>query len=382
MKVDCWFNSRNRRLCLFTEGLSDAASFALILLIAFAVPCLHLHAEDAAWIRPGKQGDPLIWGRKDGIVFGLPSEGGMKGPRGLIRVGLIPVGETEPKLLNFIAIEPVVFGPGTRLSRIAFSELEPSVLDPGKQGKRFTVEKIKGAKEPSYRGSMETVHAGRTTVERLSVRINVERYTANGAHVYVIASIDSDRPQELRLSVFAEKDSPPLEELSLSATMGNYERLRRLWLRDRVLDSRELFPDYGGDGFTELENYPLEDMFRTADGAAVVYCTSDEADPATTPGNDTAHWPYVLPKLAQFWRVDSHDIEPDLRVRVNARRVYWASTAPVLGGIAFENFEVRQRYVPGQTFIYGITEHEPWELDPRLKRLWSAAGKQASAAGQ
>jgi len=32
----------------------------------------------------------------------------------------------------------------------------------------------------------------------------------------------------------------------------------------------------------------------------------------------------------------------------------------VLGGVAFENFEVRQRYVSGQTFIFGITPQEPW----------------------
>jgi hypothetical protein len=34
----------------------------------------------------------------------------------------------------------------------------------------------------------------------------------------------------------------------------------------------------------------------------------------------------------------------------------------VLGGVAFENFEVRERYVPGQTFIYGITEQDPWNF--------------------
>jgi hypothetical protein len=66
--------------------------------------------------------------------------------------------------------------------------------------------------------------------------------------------------------------------------------------------------------------------------------------------------------MTQYWRVPGRDVEPNLRVRVNARRVYWASKAPLLGGIAFENFEVRARFVPGQPFIFGITRQEPWDF--------------------
>ena len=120
-----------------------------------------------------------------------------------------------------------------------------------------------------------------------------------------------------------------------------------------------------------------EHKLRNQDDDAIVYATSSEQDPQTTPGNSTAHWPYLLQRYTQYWRVPAHDLEPDLRVRVNARRVYWQSTAPVLGGIAFENFEVRQRYVSGQTFVYGISKKQPWELDPDLDRLRKspAAGK-------
>jgi hypothetical protein len=335
------------------------AAFALLLLCL--APCMF--ASDSLWIRPQKPGDPLIWGRRDGLIFGLPSFGGLKGPRGLIRVGIMAPPENTPELLNYIAIEPVIQGPGSRFARMAFSELEPSVLDAGQRGKRLWV-------DPGMpiSGDLRIIRAGSAIVERLSVRIDVERFTANGAHVYVIASMDSDHPGELRLSVSKEDDSPPLDELTVTATMGNYERLRLLWLKGRVEDSRKLFAGYQGNTFVEHENYPVEEMLRTADGDAIVYCTSNERSPATTPGNDTAHWKYILPKLTQYWRVGAHDIQPDLRVRVNARRVYWASTAPVLGGIAFENFEVRQRYVPRQTFIYGISRQEPWELDLRLPK--------------
>ncbi|PYV84886.1 MAG: hypothetical protein DMG93_03255 [Acidobacteria bacterium] len=68
-------------------------------------------------------------------MFGLPSDGGLPGPRGLIRIGVISKETGRPQLLNFIAIEPVVLGAGSRFSRMAFSELEPSTLDPGNRGK-------------------------------------------------------------------------------------------------------------------------------------------------------------------------------------------------------------------------------------------------------
>ena len=318
-------------------------------------------AASSVWIQPHAPGDPLLWGRKDGIVFGLPSPGGLPGPRGLIRIGIVSPTTGKPELLNFIAIEPVTLGPGSRSSRMAFSELEPSRLDPGQHGKRLWVDLSSYDKAGAPAGTMQQF-PGKSAIERLSVQIDVERFSANNAHVHLIASIDSDHPGELRLSVFADNDSPAIEELSLTATMGNYERLRRLWLHRCVVDSRELMGNYTGDAFDDPPNYPLRDMLRTADGDAIVFATPNERDPssATAPG----HWRYKLPRLTQYWIVPAHHIEPDLRVRVNGRRVYWASHNPVPGGIAYENFDVRQRYVPGQTFIFGVTSQHPWQFQP------------------
>jgi hypothetical protein len=321
------------------------------------------------WIRPHRQGDPLIWGRRDGIVFGLASQGGIRGPRGLIRVGLFTPDTEGPQLLNFIAVEPVIKGVGTRFSRLGFSELEMSQMDPGQRGKRMWVHAKKGQEDSAVAGALEAfrsgnvtvVQTGQKTIERLTVRIDVERYIA-GAHVYVLATIDSDHPKELRLTPIAENDSAPIEELTLTATMGNFERLRLLWLNNSVINSRELFSAYKENAFVEDESYPLPSVLRTGDGDAIVFCSSDEAEPRYSSGNETAHWVYNLPKLTQYWLVPGYDVEPNLRVRVNARRVYWGSDSPVLGGIAFENFEIRERYVPGQTFIFGITGKEPWEF--------------------
>jgi hypothetical protein len=316
------------------------------------------------WIQPHAPGDPLIWGRRDGIVFGLPSPGGLRGPRGLIRVGVISPTTGKPELLNYIAIEPVILGPGLRDSRMAFSELEPSRLDPGEHGKRLWVDLSSYDKADIPAGTMQQFPAKRAAIDRLSVQIDVERFSANGAHVHVIASIDSDHPDELRLSVFADNDSPAIEELALTATMGNFERLRRLWLHRCVVDSRELMGSYTGEAFADPPNYPLRDMLRTGDGDAIVFATTNEEDPSSFPGTPSGHWHDPLPKLTQYWRIAGHDIEPDLRVRVNGRRVYWASHDPVPGGIAYENFDVRQRYVPGQTFIFGITSKSPWQFKP------------------
>lgn len=302
--------------CNPARDLSPARIAALALVIVALAVCAF--AEEPQWVRPAKPGDPLIWGRRDGIIFGLFSPGGIRGPRGLIRIGLYTANSQEPQLLNFIAIEPVVRGPGARFDRMAFSELEMSELDSGQRGKRMTVDPSTSDNAvPS--GTLETIHIGKATVERLSVRIDVEKFTQNGAHVYVVASIDSDHPQELRISPGAESDSPLLDELTVTATMGNYERLRLLWLKDQLVDSRKLFAAYTGTAFVEKDNYPLPQMLRSGEGDAIAFCTSNEKDPQTTPGNDTAHWVYKLPKLTQYWRVPGRDVQPDLRVRVNAR---------------------------------------------------------------
>jgi hypothetical protein len=258
---------------------------------------------------------------------------------------------------------------------MAFSELEPSRLDPDEHGKRLWVDLSSYKKSNPDKGDLpagivQTFPGERNTpaIERLSVQIDVERFSANGAHVHLIASIDSDHPDELRLSVFADNDSPPIEELALTATMGNFERLRRLWLHRCVVDSRELMGSYTGDAFTDPPNYPLRDMLRTSDGDAIVFATTNEENPSSFPGTHThsGHWHYPLPRLTQYWRIEAHEIQPDLRVRVNGRRVYWASHDPVPGGIAYENFDVRQRYIPGQTYIFGVTAKTPWQFTPAV----------------
>lgn len=276
----------------------------------------------------------------------------MPGPRGLVRVGIWNGVSEQPELINFVAIEPVVEGEGPRHARMAFSELEPSALDAPQRGKRLTA-------DGNPAGEFGVDADG---VERLRVRIEVEPFTANGAHVYLFAEMRSDRPREVAFGVFHHDDSAPIQENTLTATMGNYERLRLLYLRDRVVDSRILYDGYDGSDFVERETYPLAAMTRTLDNSAIVACATDEADPAATVV-DHRWWSYKSVKLTQYWRVPAESVQPDLRVRVNGRRVYWASkTLEIPGGVSFENFEVRQRYAPGQTFVFGLTRTEAREV--------------------
>ncbi len=333
----------------------------LLFLLTGAQALAASQSADGPWLRPKDRKGALIWGRRDGLIFGLPSPGGMRGPRGLIRVGILGRSGGKPELINFIAIEPVIRGAGSRLGRMGFSELEMSELDPGKRGKRLWV--------ATTEGELTRLPAKPQPVERLSVRIEVEPFTANRAHVYVIASMYSDRPRELELTVHHHEDSAPIEELTVTATMGNYERLRHLWLKDRVVDSRELYAGYTGDNFIDKGNYSRNEMLMYGDGDALVLATTNEDDPSGIEVTERPSWTYRSIKLTQYWRVPAWHIQPDLRVKVNGRRVYWASKTPIPGGLSFENFEVRQRYVPGQVFVFGLTPKQPWEFEPVIPGL-------------
>lgn len=353
-------------------------AFRVLALTVALVNAAVTSLDAATWIRPTNPGDPLVWGRTDGIVFGLPSTGGMRGPRGLIRVG-VPVPGAQPELVNLIAIEPVVAGYTSRFSRMGFSELDMSQLDAGQRGKRLWVNgAAQGVLESIPRPPSILELLGRPAqqqppLERLWVRAEVEPFAVNKAHVYVILSMLSDEPNQLRISVFAHGDSPPIEELTATATMGNYERLRRLWLKDRVVLSTDT--EVGIDEFRDVPNFALDEMLRYGDGDALVLCTTDEREPGKVPVTEAPTWTYKPPKLTQYWRIPAHDIQPDLRTKVNVRRTYWASRIALPGGTAFENFEVRERYVPGQTFVFGLTPKTPHSFQPPIPRLAGIGGE-------
>jgi hypothetical protein len=155
-----------------------------------------------------------------------------------------------------------------------------------------------------------------------------------------------------------------MEYCVLTATMGNYVRLRRLHLRDGVVEAKSLWPDYTGNDFTPEAFFPLERLPRTPEGDLLICATSDEADPGSVPADPRAPWWRYRGSfpVTQYWRKLRDTWKPDLRLRVNGRRVYWASAVPIPGGLAYENFDLMEPFHEGQTFIFGITRRTPAQL--------------------
>ena len=277
-----------------------------------------------AWVRPGAE---PRWGHAEGLQIGLAP---LPGPRGLIRVYAPYLGHGPQRVVNFIAIEPTPAGATAR----GYSELEWSALDDA-PGKRIRC------------GDVEVRD------ETLTVDLSVERFD-NGAHVHVRARFRADRPYEVAVAGFHHADSVPLDRLTLSATMGNWARLRRLHLAGGTVTPAELWPGFTGDGFTAHARFGLASLRRDADGAAVVTATTDEADPTAAPYVDgtAAHWRYLGRTAVQGWR--AADPDPDLEVLVNGRACYWASAHPIPGGVSFENFELGAAYRPGQEYVFSV----------------------------
>jgi acetyl esterase/lipase len=66
--------------------------------------------------------------------------------------------------------------------------------------------------------------------------------------------------------------------------------------------------------------------------------------------------------VTQYWKKPQGTWRDDLHVAVNRRYTYWLSRQPIPGGVAFENFEMRERFHEGQRFVFGITRNTPKEL--------------------
>ena len=328
------------------------------------------------WIRAVDR-HTLVWGVKGGIVFavwpsGLGTEG-VGGPRGLFRVGYERDGRTT--LVNFIAVEPIIKG------KRGFSELElssvikqdgPVTLRRGKfiwpyseyppSNARNRANTVEDMQHLSIPGWFSHPSAG---VEQLNVAFEVEKFS-NGAHPWIVASIRSDTPQEVTFTIHAAPDSAPMESCILTATMGNYIRARQLWLHDRVVYSKTLWPDpvtagVGPVGFTSPAFFEESSMCRLRNGSLIVMLTTDEDDPSKivpTP----AHWHYQGCKVTQYWRASPHKEHP-LRIRVNGRFTYWMSRSPIPNGAAYENFELVQDYFDAQQFVFGITESSPTQFE-------------------
>lgn len=332
-------------------------------------------STNASWIRPADEKSPGIWGIRNGIVAGIwpaaiepGKKGSDGGPRGLLRIGYEFMGMIYH--INYIAIEPVVKG------KMEFSEISPSEVD-GKWGKFMwagdTVRTGHFTPAAGTRGVLQELDD--PTDETLSWYVFMEKFS-NGAHPYLRLSIRRSRPEELVIEVFHHADSAPMERCGITATMGNYGRLRQLYLKDKVIDARELYAGYQDIDFIEKAPYPAEVLARTRQGGFVAMATAGEtfAELASWPQEPAylARWnwryrPFYM--LTQYWRKDDAGRQASLQVRVNGRAKYWsggsrnaADYINIPGGPSFENFELRESYAPGQKVYFGLSRKTPAQL--------------------
>jgi len=326
----------------------------LVASCVFALTVVSSPGAGVDWVRPGITTNQPVWGIRGGLLWTIPPAGFRGGePRGLIRLGYPVLADHSYDLINFIAVEPIVG------RNRGFSELERSQLD-GLPGKRIWSE---GSGTSSTNGlvagELRTRPGGQ---EELQVDLHVEKFD-NGAHVRLLLVQRSDRPDEIQLSVFREPDSAPLEYCILTATMGNMARTRRLWLSNEVVSSLQVYADYKDKAFAPHKVYPLSRLHRTAEGRVLVAVTNDEEDPASVyPFPNSRLWHYAGSKVTQYWAKDPGTFRDDLQVVVNGRFTYWQSSRPIPGGVAFENFELREKFYEGQQFIFGITRKTPQGL--------------------
>lgn len=335
---------------LLLLGIAPTTDFC-----AAAPPSAH-PPRSPKWVQGEHEGYRPCWGSARGLLFGIhPGVGKGDGePRGLIRIysPVLPGGKYD--LINFIAIEPIV------ADRRGFSEMERSRLD-REQGKR-----IWPAANSAAAADFSKIEPGKITrlpngAEQLELTLRVEKFD-NGAHVYLVVTQRSDLPDEIELTIHPELGSKALQYVMLSATMGNKARARLLWLADGPRSTRQLFPDFSGDGFAGTTVFGLWQIHRMADGDALVAISNDEVDPTKARIPDMNGWYYGGRKVTQYWRKSKGAFGSDLEAAVNARYRYWGLPQPIPGGAAFENFEIRERFHDGQHMRFGVTQKTPGEL--------------------
>jgi hypothetical protein len=297
------------------------------------------------WVRPaGITGEKPAWGHRNGIRVGLRHEF----PHGLLTIYCPPVSGGEWTTFNYLAVEPVVGGVRGQ------SEMEASALD-RRGGKRFWSARTPDfTPRPTVPASSGTVFDLGTT-EVLCVFIMIEPFE-NGAIPYLRLTFRSDSPFEVQIETFAAPRSARMESCVVTATMGNFARLRRLRLREGFATSHDLWPGFTGTDFAQSKDFPLDGLYRDAAGGVIFAAGPDEPDPAAV-RMEGHWWDFRGRPATQYWRVDPDAVVPGLLGRVNARATYWGSDYPIPGGVSFENMELQMPFRHGERYYYGII---PW----------------------
>ena len=344
----------------------SAIALTIVGLGALMIPGkLNQPTVDGIWLRPSSKSpaEPII-GFKDGIRIGLwPAQ---NGPRGLIRIYapyVFPKGELSR--INFIAIEPVVNG------RRSFSELERSKLDILGGKRLWFVDDINDTSAPSRpwqcpRGKVGKIKVGSKEVRTLSIGIRVEKFES-GAEPVILATFREDRPHEVTFKCYSTKSGATMESCVLTATMGNFARVRRLWLADEVIDSRKLWPNASGSDFFPVADYQQDRLHKDKDGSIIVAVTPDETDPASVKVSRN-WWTCKASVATQYWRKPANSITEPFMARVNGRFIYYGTNTEIPGGVFYENFELISLFKPGIEFAFGVTPLTPEQMGWKVRK--------------
>lgn len=316
---------------------------------------------DQQWVRPA-QGVPAqpVWGHAHGIRVGLAP---MPGPRGLLRIYAPYLGHKVERVINFIAFEPIVRGQEHR----SLSELEMSGLD-NVRGKRFwsgndSLSTMPVSPIMPANGIVEKNNGQET----LTVFVFSEDFES-GAQVYTRLRFYAHKPYEVEITTYASPMSKALDYFIVTATMGNYARLRNLYLQSGITHSHSLWPDYDGNAFTPHAHFPVQQMVVSSEGYPYFIAAPDEVDPsqATYAADTNEHWKYYGKKATQYWYVPGYDVQ--LEGLVNGRYTYWASKSPIPGGISYENFELKAPFRNGYRFVFGVSPLSPNSFIQQVKK--------------
>jgi hypothetical protein len=198
-------------------------------------------------------------------------------------------------------------------------------------------------------------------VEALTFFLATEPFR-NGARPLIQVVLRADRPREVGFRIGSAPGGARIDACVLTATMGNYGRLRRLWLRGEVVDARKLWPAFEPDrlGFAPWRAWGRDRLFRRGE-ELLAAATSDEADLTHAEYDPAvpAHWRYEGAPATQGWRAADAS---GAVVRVNGRRTYWGNGGAIPGGVSYENFELEAPFREGQEFWFGVTPESPPDL--------------------
>jgi hypothetical protein len=315
---------------------------------------LDLKESSVDWIQPCEENNyKLRWGFRNGMHIGLTPDV----IRGLITIYTPYAGQPADRVINFIAIEPI---PENETER-GFSELEMSDLD-HKRGKRIWSSDNEDNFEPKDgQQPAPGIIRKENGEETLTIFMIVEPFH-NQARVYLKIKFYETKPHEVEITTCKRKDSKKIKHCIVTATMGNYARLRKLYLKDDVKTSSQIWPDYTEHAFTPHALVDKEQMITDKNGFPYFIAYPDEKNPSVAEYAEgtASHWKYEGKPATQYWYCK--DPDNSLQGIVNGRIVYWASHDPIPGGVSFENFELKKDFRNGDRFVFGVTPFSPEEF--------------------